>query len=95
MPTVRTSPIASNKRYHEPQVADVIGLNGSGTGTLSITFDVAYDYAPVVLPIPQQGISGTLTAASITKTGFTLTVTGATEFASANYRCGWMAHEAL
>lgn len=54
----------------------VVTLNGSGAGTLAVTFAEAFTAAPHVTVVPHAGDTATPTAASVTKAGFTLTVTG-------------------
>lgn len=91
MPTVRTG--LNGKRFHLEQ--QTIALNGSGTGSAAVTFDVAYTNTPVVAVVPPLGVNGTFAAGSITTTGFTLSITTASDLASANCEVGWMAHEPL
>ncbi len=58
------------------QVGEVtVTLNGSGTGSTAYTFAEAFVAAPSVIVITAAGDSGTIAAASITKTGFTCNVT--------------------
>ena len=54
----------------------VVTLNGSGAGTLAVTFADAFTAAPHVAVVPHAGDTATPTAARVTKTGFVLTVTG-------------------
>lgn len=91
MPTVRTG--LNSKRYHLE--SSVVALDASGNGTSAITFDVAYANVPVGLAVPPLGVNGAFSCASLTATGFTLTVTGATDLASANCEVGWVVHEKL
>lgn len=64
-----------NGRRTETGIGKVI-LDGSGNGTLAVTFADAFVAAPHVTIVPHEGDAGTLSAASVTKTGFTLTVVG-------------------
>lgn len=91
MPTVRTG--LNGKRFHLEQ--QTISLDSFGTGTASVTFDVAYTNTPVMVVIPPLGVNGTFSAGSITTTGFTLTITTASDLASANCEVGWFASEKL
>ncbi len=52
-----------------------VTLNGSGTGSAAVVFDPTFTSTPSVMVITQAGDSGTIAAASITKSGFTLNVT--------------------
>lgn len=68
--------------YHYEK--STVTLDGSGNGTLAITFDAAYAQAPTVAVVPPLACNGTFSAASVTTTGFTLTVAGATDLLSQN-----------
>lgn len=82
-----------NKAWHYEKTT--VTLNGSGTGTTTVTFDTAYQNAPVAVVVPHLGAAGTWEALSITTTGFILTVTGATDLASQTVEVLWIAHEKL
>lgn len=82
-----------DKSWHYEKTT--VTLNGSGTGSTAVTFDTAYQNAPVVLVVPPLGASGTWAAGSITTTGFTLSVTTASDLASETVEVLWIAHEKL
>jgi len=69
-----------------------VTLNGSGAGTLAVTFETAFVQIPHVSVIPHLGDTATPTAASVTKSGFTLTVTGSAML-SQDVEFGWFASE--
>lgn len=54
----------------------VVTLDGSGAGTLTVTFAEAFTAAPHVTVVPHAADTATPTAANITKTNFRITVTG-------------------
>lgn len=91
MPTARQGFNGAQFHYELTTVT----LNGSGTGTTTVTFDTAYQNAPVAVVVPHLGAAGTWEALSITTTGFILTVTGATDLASQTVEVLWIAHEKL
>lgn len=91
MPTARLGFNGAQFHYELTTVT----LNGSGTGSVAVVFDTAYQNAPVVLVIPPLGAAGTWVAGSITTAGFTLTVTSATDLASETVQVGYMAHQKL
>lgn len=69
-----------------------VTLNGSGTGTQAVTFTELFINVPSVLVVAHAGDSGTFTAASLTKTGFTATVTTSLQV-SGDIQVIWFAHE--
>ena len=52
-----------------------VTLDSSGDGSVVITFEAPFVGTPEIKVIKPKGDSGTYSAGSITKTGFTLTVT--------------------
>lgn len=72
---------------------DTVALDASGNGTLAITFDVAYANIPDMKVTGPLACNGTFSAASVTTTGFTLTVAGATDLLSSNIELIWWAHQ--
>lgn len=51
----------------------------SNTGSETVTFDVAFGFAPAVAVVTPRGAAGTYSATSVTTTGFTISVTGETD----------------
>lgn len=71
----------------------LVTLNGSGAGTANVTFtETAFVDAPHVVCIPGRADAGTRTAGTITKTGFTITVTGS-DLLSQDVEVFWISHE--
>lgn len=91
MPTARTSLIDPVKLFHLEALT--LSLDGSGNGTSAVVFDTAYTNVPVGAAIPPLGVDGTFSLASLTRTGFTFTVSGCTDLASTNCRAGYFIHE--
>ena len=54
----------------------VVTLDGSGAGTLTVTFAEAFTAAPHVTVVPHAGDTATPAAGNVTKTGFRLDVSG-------------------
>ena len=81
----------TKKRPYQQNEATVT-LNGSGTGSVAVVFDPAFVSAPQVMVITAAGDSGTIAAASITKTGFTLNVTTSLRL-SQDIQVSWYAAE--
>lgn len=54
----------------------VVTLDGSGAGTLTVTFAEAFTAAPHVTVVPHAGDTATPTATNISKTAFRIEVTG-------------------
>lgn len=69
-----------------------VALDGSGAGTLPVTFVNPFVGTPHVTIVPHLGDTATLSAASVTNTGFTLTVTGSA-ILSQNAQFVWAAFE--
>ena len=91
------SPATAGKRYIKPTRV-LVALDGSGNGTDAVTFSPAFDNAPPSAAIGLSkplGTNGTISAASITKSGFTLTIAGCSDLASQNCETVFMAHESL
>ncbi len=53
-----------------------ITLDGSGDGTLATVFEAKFYSTPAVYVVPAKADAGSYTAASVTSTGFTITITG-------------------
>ncbi|MBK8100627.1 MAG: hypothetical protein IPK26_26355 [Planctomycetes bacterium] len=73
MVTVKTF---ESKPYHGPERATVTLSNADpAVGSTAVLFDVAYQDIPVVMVVPPRGMTaGAVTATSIAKTGFTISV---------------------
>ena len=71
-----------------------VTLDGTGGGTAAVTFIQDFITAPQVsIVAPGAGVNGTWTATSITSSGFTVSVSGATDVASQDVGVFWVAHE--
>lgn len=73
MVTVKTF---ESKPFHGPEKTTVT-LNSAdpATGSTAVLFDVAYQDIPKVLVVPPRGMTAaSVTATSIAKTGFTISV---------------------
>ncbi len=91
------SPAIPSRRFIPPTRV-LLALDGSGNGTDAVTFSPAFDNAPPSLAFSLSkplGVNGTISAASITKSGFTLTMSGCSDLASANCECVLSVHEPL
>ena len=80
-------------QYHYER--QVIALDGSGNASIAVVFDAAYDNTPIVTVVPPLGVNGTWSAASITTTGFTISVVTASDLASSNAAMVWFAHQKM
>ena len=69
-----------------------VSLDSSGNGTKTVSFEEDFFDAPSVLVVGRRADSGAYTAAGVTKSGFTLTVTGS-DIESADLDIPWLAHE--
>jgi len=81
-----------NKRWYYEKSTVVVA---SGAGTLAILFAEAFGGVPHVHVLAPRGSDGTYTAASVTKTGFTLTVASVTDadYDDQDVEVLWFAHE--
>jgi hypothetical protein len=84
MPTART---IDGRQYHGPEkhTLTLSAANPAVASANTVTFDVAYQAPPKVLVIQPSGTAGAWSAASITTTGFTISVVGETD---ADYTIG-------
>lgn len=71
-----------------------VTLDASGDGTFAISFKEAFVDAPEVFLPVHRADSGSRAASSITKSGFTLTVTGS-DMVSQDLEVVYIAHEKL
>lgn len=70
-----------------------ITVDSNGDGTTSVTFLKAMKSVPVVIMTTQEAdITGTLTATSVSTTGFTATVDGSAVTGD-SLTVGWFAHD--
>lgn len=69
-----------------------VTLDASGNGTLDVAFSTPFIAPPQVFIVDGAADAGTRTAASITKDGFTLTVTDS-DIVSQDHEFIWIAHE--
>ena len=87
------SPAIPSKR-HVPPTRILLALDGSGNASETITFSPAFDNAPLAHVTPPLGVTGTFSVGSITTSGATITVTGAS-LTSQNCEVVLYAHEKL
>ena len=73
----------------------VVSLTGTpdGSGTKAVVFDAAFTSTPEILVVGTDGNTGTATAASPTKTGFTVTVTSLVGVVGQDVGVYWVAFE--
>lgn len=69
-----------------------VTTNGSGTGSTAVTFSETFVGVPSVMVVTAAGDSGTIAAASITESGFTLNVTTSLRI-STRIKVTWFACE--
>lgn len=90
--------MAASKGLHNRLIdyaETTVTLNGLGAGTQAVLFDSDYVSIPDVLVVQNEadeGAGASYTAATVTKDGFTLTVTGSSR-TSQDIAVIWFAHE--
>ncbi len=90
--------MATSKGYDSLKteyVQSTVTVNGSGAGTAVITFETDFVSTPSILVVANEADAAggaSYTAASATKDGFTLTVTGSTRH-SQDITVIWFAHQ--
>lgn len=71
-----------------------VSTDASGNGSIAVTFVESFVDAPAVLVIPHRADSGSRSATSISKSGFTLTIT-TSDLKSQDIEVVYVAHEKL